>query len=147
MKIPNIPQNNLTEEIKEIIRLCTELEDEYGEDSSCFNPPANDEEIKAWETEKGIILPEFFKEWLLFSDGSRILDGLANIYGLKNIDVSFPGVSDEFVVIGDIIGDGELLCFTKSDGHIFSDSHGEIDDYGDFKGFLTRVVIRILRKK
>jgi hypothetical protein len=45
MKVPKIPNNSLTEEIKEIVSLCEQLAPEYGEKVSWFLPPESDEEI------------------------------------------------------------------------------------------------------
>ena len=70
MVVPNIPNNSLTEEIKEIVSLCQQLEDRY---DSYFNPPASEEEIIAWENEHGITIPETYKDWLRFSNGSEII--------------------------------------------------------------------------
>ena len=62
MNIPNIPNNSMTEEIKEIIALCEELEAEYGKDASWFSDSASEIEITKWECENKIIIPESYKE-------------------------------------------------------------------------------------
>ena len=46
MEIPKIPNNGLTEEIKEIVSLCEQLVPEYGEKASWFLPPESGNVIK-----------------------------------------------------------------------------------------------------
>ena len=48
MNVPNIPNNSLTKELKELVELCQKLED-YGEGPFKFAPPATEQEIAAWE--------------------------------------------------------------------------------------------------
>lgn len=58
--------------------------------------------------------------------------------------VCFPEVyddDDDYVFIGDIIGDGECLYFSKTDGTIYSDLKGEITEYKDFDDFLGYIII------
>ena len=66
MNIPNIPNNSITEEIKEIIALCEELEAEYGKDASWFSDPVSETEIAKWERENKMIIPESSDRTCLF---------------------------------------------------------------------------------
>mgnify|MGYP005610426717 CR=1 FL=1 len=45
MYIPEIPNNSLTEEIKEIVSLCMKLKSRYGKNSTWFDSKSNDEDI------------------------------------------------------------------------------------------------------
>ena len=47
----DIPNNSLTEIIKDIVALCEELTSEYGSDASWFLAPASLLEINEWERE------------------------------------------------------------------------------------------------
>ena len=137
MDIPTIPNNSLTEEIKEIVELCIELDDV---DVSEFNPPATDEEIKMWENRNNITLPESYKDWLSFSNGSRILGQLACFYGLNRIVTSGHSFADDYVVIASLIGDGEFLCFSKTTQLYIWCDHGKTREYSDFKKILNKIM-------
>lgn len=47
MNVPNIPNNSLTKELKELVELCRKLYPEYGENLCRFAPPATEQEIAA----------------------------------------------------------------------------------------------------
>lgn len=142
MRIPEIPNNSLTEEIKEIVRLCQEL----GHDNFNFYPPETEEAIEEWEQKNGILIPESYKDWLRFSGYSEIMNELAHFYGVGDMIANYEYLPDDLVYIGDLIGDGEMLCFSKTTGKIISYDHGVPSDEGDFKDFLNGTVIRMLRK-
>lgn len=142
MNIPKIPNNSLTHEITELVGLCEKLREEY---TFMFFEPASEEALAAWENENGIKLPESYKDLLRFSNGAVIRDSLACFYSLNALKVKNE-LSDDLVVIGELIGDGERLCFSKSTGKIVRYNHGEEREYGDFKSFLTRMVIRMLKR-
>lgn len=136
MNIPKIPDNSLTEEIKEIVEVCQKQISKYGKNAYHFNPPASEEEIKRWETQNDMALPESHKDWLRFSNGSEILDGFITVYKLDMIGEYDEYVSDDLKVIGELIGDGVLLCFSIKTKNITSVDHGKIREYGNFKDFL-----------
>lgn len=142
MNIPKIPDNSLTHEITELVGLCEELREEY---TFMFFEPASEEALADWESENGIKLPESYKDWLRFSNGAVIRDSLARFYSLHALEVKNE-LSDDLVVIGELIGDGERLCFSKCTGKIVRYNHGEEREYEDFKSFLTRMVIRMLKR-
>ncbi len=143
MNFPMVPNNSLTEEIKEIVKLCIELDDV---DVSEFNPPAIDEEIKMWEDKNNIILPESYKDWLRFSNGSQILGQLACFYSLNRIVTSGHGFSDDYAIIASIIGDGEFLCFSKTNQSYFWLDHDDVIEITNLNLFLKDTVIRMLKK-
>lgn len=136
----NIPNNNLTEIIKEVISVCDELSSEYGEDASWFLPPASENEIIEWESERKVKIPESYKEWLLFSNGSQILNNTAQFYGLKQIGIYDEYIHEDYIVMGELIGDGELLCFSKTTGKIIRYNHGKTIEYQDFKEVLNLIL-------
>lgn len=136
----NIPNNNLTEIIKEVLSVCDELSSEYGEDASWFLPPASENEIIEWESERKVKIPESYKEWLLFSNGSQILNNTAQFYGLKQIGIYDEYIHEDYIVMGELIGDGELLCFSKTTGKIIRYNHGKTIEYQDFKEVLNLIL-------
>ncbi len=135
-----IPNNSLAEDIKEIVALCEELAPEYGEDASWFSEPASEDEIIKWERENKISIPESYKEWLVFSNGSYIVNGTAHFLSLKMFDAHNDYIPDDYVVIGELIGDGELLCFSKITGKIIRYNHGKSIVYQNFKEIINLIL-------
>ena len=39
--------------------------------------------------------------------------------------------------LGEMIGDGTMICISKSDGHVYIVDHGEYEDKGEFSDFLV----------
>lgn len=136
----NIPNNGIAEEIKEIVALCDELEEEYGKEASWFSDPASETEIAKWERENKIIIPEQYKEWLMFSNDSQILNNTARFFGLKMIGIYDDYVPNDYVVIGELIGDGEFLCFSKTTNKIIRYNHGKSKEYQNFKEILNLIL-------
>ena len=144
MYIPEIPNNSLTEEITQIVELSKELEDEgYYFD---FDPPATEEELSSWEKENNIKIPESIKDWLRFSSYSNIRSELAVINGVEDFKINCELVPDEMVIIGEVIGDGEFIGFSKENGEIMWEDHGEVTKLESFDIFLKDTVIRMLKK-
>ena len=144
MYIPEIPQNSLTEEITQIVELSKKLEDEgyYFE----FLQPEDEEKIISWEKENSIIIPESVKDWLRFTRGAIIADDIARIGGINGFESGCDYVPDEMVIIGQIIGDGQLIGFSKETGKIMWETHADIIKFDSFASFLNEVVIRMLEK-
>ncbi|MBQ7131057.1 MAG: SMI1/KNR4 family protein [Oscillospiraceae bacterium] len=140
MVVPNIPNNSLTEEIKEIVSLCQQLEPRYGKKATYFNPPATEEEIIAWENEHEITIPETYKDWLRFSNGSQLLFDLARFNDLNHLVVGNEFVSDDLVIIGTLIGDGEFLCFSKKTGKIVRHNHGKMREYDNMNKVIKKLL-------
>lgn len=143
MYIPEIPNNSLTDEIKEIVRLSQQLEDDYDFE---YDPPITEEELTLWENKHKIIIPESVKDWLRFSGYSNICSELVIIKGVNSFEVECELISSDLVIIGEVIGDGEFLCFSKKTGEIIRENHGEITNFKSLKNFLTNTVIRMMKK-
>jgi AAA+ ATPase superfamily predicted ATPase len=132
-------ENSLQSEIDELQELCQRMEDMKINESR-FDPPATEEEILGWESNYGITIPESYKEWLRFSNGAQIFGFTAQFYSIKGIVVEEKYLPEDLVMIGDMIGDGELICFSKETGKIFSLFEGKREDYGSFKEVLIEVI-------
>ena len=133
----------LEKEITTIVELCSTLKEQY--DSKFFNP-VDEDVIKQWEEENGIIIPEMYKEWLQFSNGAVIRGSLAHFYGVEGFEVNNAYYPKECVIIGDLIGDGERLGFSKTTGKILRINHSQVREYDNFALFLNRMIIRMLRE-
>lgn len=140
MNIPTIPNNSLTEEIKEIVSLCQQLEPKCGANAFSFAPPATEEELSDWENINSISIPEDYKDWLRFSNGSVIKFDLARFSALQYFSVDSNIVPDDLVIIGTLIGDGEILCFSKKTGKIIRYLDGEATTVSGFKQVLINTI-------
>ena len=137
MFIPEIPNNSLTEEITQIVELSKALEEHNYFD---YDPPATDAEISLWEKEHNIKIPESIKDWLRFSSYSDIRSELAIINGLEDFKTDCELVPDEMVIIGEVIGDGQFIGFSKETGKILWEDHGKVDEYDSFKDLLKEII-------
>lgn len=134
-----VPENNsLKAEIEEILKLCNEAE-EKGEGSSYFKAPVSEEEMTQWEEANGVKIPESYKEWLRFTGKCRIIGNTATFWGPKEFNSDY--VPEELVVIGEMVGDGEVVCFSKETGEFVEYFEGKDNGkYKDFSGVLKEVI-------
>lgn len=116
------------------------------EDKMHFVEAATQEQITAFEKEKGIHLPEKLKEWLQLSDGGEFyLPAGIQLHGVAHkpfIDVSDNNRPDDrFIVIGELSSGDPLLCEKDSERiSIYNQEAGRIEDdetYPDFFAFLN----------
>ena len=137
-----VPENNtLKNVIEDIVELCIERIDKS---NSYFNDAASEEQIVNWEEEHSITIPESYKEWLRFSNGSLIDDPTAEFLGIERMVVKSKYIPEDLVIIGHLIGDGEILGFSKENGTFVRYFEGrENGVYRDFKDFLNAVIISI----
>lgn len=120
--------NAMKESFEDIQKMCHLLSENR---TSEFAPPATEKEISDWEKKNGITIPPSYKNWLLCTR-------YAYIYGFY-CELFFTEIynNKNFILIGDIIGDGECLYFTKNDTAIYHDFEEEITEYKDFDEFLV----------
>ena len=100
------------DELKEIV----ELFQKQGKMN--FLAATTEEKLSSFEKETSVVLPQKYKEWLLFSDGGELfLPAGVQFYGVEhkpllNVnDDSRP--SDEYVVIG-ALASGDPILFKKN---------------------------------
>lgn len=134
----NIPDNSLTEEIKSIVHTSQQLKDSYYFN---FGDPATEEEINDWEVRNNLVIPESYKDWLRFSNGSIIANDYAHFYGTKMINAKSEYLPEDYVLIGELNGDGCFLCFSKTTEMFAVFDHGEVIKYENFKKFLNSLLI------
>lgn len=133
--------NTLKKEIKEILKLCDEAKEEYGEKASYFNEGASESEIEAWESKNGIKIPESYKDWLKFSADCQIRDTLASFFFPRLVNI----VPEDLVLIGNLIGDGEVLCFSKTTGKFVRYFEGQVNDEMDTFKEMLKEIIRMMK--
>ena len=135
-----IPENNsLKVEIEKLLNACQEAEKEYGENSSYFNDPVSEEEMTEWEEANEVKIPESYKEWLRFTGKCRIVSNTATFWGPKEFHSEY--VPEDLVVIGEMVGDGEVVCFSKETQEFFEFFEGQKNcAYDDFIGILNEIL-------
>ena len=132
-------KNNIKKEFDEIVRLCEDAIPEYGERASYFMEPATEEEIDAWEEVTNLKMPESYKEWLKLTKTCQIRQTLAEFYFPATNQPEF--VPEDYVMIGNIIGDGEIVCFSKNNGKFIRYFEGSINgEFDDFKDTLKKII-------
>ena len=136
--------NELKDVIEELLEYC-DVKDEDGElGRTNFSDPVSEDEILEWERENGISIPESYKQWLRFSGDCTIDGTTASFFSPKNFRTEY--VPDDLVIIGEQVGDGEVVCFSKETGDIVSFFEGSINyEYGTFDKALKEI-IRLMGK-
>jgi len=136
-------KNSVQAEIGELQELCKRMEDMEMNESR-FNPPTTEEEMLDWEHTNGITIPESYKEWLRFSNGSEIGGFAARLLGIKQMVVNYKPISEDLVIIGQWGGGGDSICFSKNTEKfvILHDSREE--EFDSFKDIILKL-IRIIK--
>ena len=135
----NVPENNsLKKEIKKLLKLCKENDEESGAEDSYFEEPIEEQKLIDWEKENGIVIPESYKEWLRFSRKCRIVRNTAKFWGPDEFHSNY--VPDDFVVIGEMVGDGEVVCFSKKTGKFILLFEGNEEIIDTFDKVIRKVI-------
>ncbi len=130
--------NAMKKEFDEIVKLCEEKVEEYGERASCFMEPATEEEILDWENKTGIKIPEDYKQWLKLTKTCQMCQTIASFIFPNDKQPEF--LPNEYVLIGYVVGDGEVLCFSKDTGKYVTYFEGRVnDEYDEFKSVLLQI--------
>ena len=143
MFIPKIPENRLSDKIKQLTKLCEKDVKEYGEDSSWFKSSTSKGRIYEWEINNKFVLPDSYKCWLDFTSEARVRSNLAFFYDISDFVFDDETVGKDYIIIGELWGDGELLCISKLNHTLVVLDHGEeevMDDFGEVLDELIRVL-------
>ncbi|MDO5559633.1 MAG: SMI1/KNR4 family protein [Oscillospiraceae bacterium] len=87
-------------------------------DKSVFNPGADSTQIDEFENRTGIKIPDDYRTLLMLSDGAQVLGRTATLFGIDDIGFSAEELPVEYVKIGELAGDGEILCFNNNNGTV-----------------------------
>jgi len=110
-----------------------------------FKDGASLEQVKAFEKNNAIALPQKLKEWLVITDGGELfLPGGLQLYGVAHnpvIDVNETDKpSDNYIVIGALASGDPVLCEKDSERiSIYNHDAGRIEtdeSYSDFDSFM-----------
>lgn len=135
-----IPENNsLKKEIKKLLELCEKNDEESGAEDSYFEEAIEEQKMTEWEAINGVAIPESYKEWLRFSRKCRIIRNTATFWGPDEFHSNY--VPEGLVVIGEMVGDGTLVCFTKESKEFIEFFEGKISSkYNDFNAVIKEVL-------
>ena len=112
-----VPENNsLKKEIKEMLSWLDKKEADNELGRTTFAPACTEEKMAAWESANGIKIPESYKEWLRFTEECTIDGTTAQFFGPDHFRTDY--VPENLIVIGEVVGDGEQVCFDKETGEI-----------------------------
>lgn len=107
---------------------------------SYFDVPATDTEIEMIEKANRMTIPLSYRKWLknfrccsIFGDTFRFF--LPESSGYYNSLVPM-----EYMVIGEMVGDGERICISKKNGKIVSVYHDVITEYDDFEIIIDAII-------
>lgn len=127
---------DIREEIKEILA----IRDELSEEEFVFYAPTSDTEIVTWEEKYKITIPEQYKEWLKFANGAKLKGDFVRFFALNQFIINETDYEEPIVIIGNVIGDGEILAFSISTGEILKILDGNIRRFEDFKQYLLFLI-------
>ena len=142
MYIPDIPDNNLKPQLEELVYIAQKIDEELEEDDKLsllfdFNAPVTEEEISFLEESLNVSLPIGYREFLLFSNGAQLCGQCAEFETtLRVIKINqlkkTPDFPKDYITIARIIGDGEILCFSKKTGKFIRYYDGREIAFDDF---------------
>lgn len=130
--------NQLNKEIEKLLELCDKYDEENDGEYSFFDKPVSEEEMLKWEQDNGTRIPESYKEWLRFTGRCRIAENTASFWLPDDFHPKF--VPEDLVVIGELIGDGELVCFSKINRKLLFIFEGKNKEVDDFDQILKRII-------
>lgn len=142
MYIPEIPDNSLKSEIEQIVKIAFALD---GMEHFMFYPPASENELRELEEYFHAKFPESYKEWMRFSNGAEIFGNYITIFTTSELrKYQIKCMPDDYIIIGTLIGDGELLCISKTSGQFIRCFEGKETYYDTLNDFFKRPLKRML---
>ena len=152
MFIPEIPDNSLKDILKEIVYIAQNAVStgEYSLQCS-FNPPASELDIVECEKIVNAKFTDDFKNFLKFSNGAELCFNSISFYSINEIisDYRQEKVEEfpsDYIVIADIIGDGEILCFDRKTNKYIRYFDGDEREFNSFLDFLIKFIPHIKDK-
>jgi hypothetical protein len=153
--IPEVPNNSLKNELEEIVFLANAAvnSDVYEEEllTFKFNKPVTESELVSFEKEVNVEFDEEYKDFLRFSNGAVLCFSSAEFYSIKEIKSLYSkeksdDFPEDYVIIAEVVGDGEILCFSKNTGKYYSCFEGEEEEYDSFSDCLKEILEGIREK-
>ena len=143
----NKGMTEIEECVEKLRKGCKTLVEEFDhpEEWAKVFPPATDEEINYLETSLNIVVPIGYKEFLKISNGARLCGytseflNIKRVVNLNKMETS-PDFPKDYIMIADIIGDGEILCFSKNTGKFIRYFDGKEIVYDNFYKFIEWLI-------
>ena len=136
-----IPENNgLKEEIRSLLEWCEKKDNEGELGKTFFEAPIEESKMTKWEEENGVKIPDSYKEWLRFTGKCRIDGTTASFWGPDEFHSDY--VPENLVVIGEVVGDGEVVCFSKDTGEfvkLFESKRDRYKSFGEIIRFINKI--------
>ena len=137
-----IPEkNSLKEEIRSLLEWCEKKESEGELGRTFFDAPIEEDKMTKWEEKNGVKIPESYKEWLRFSEKCWIDGTTAAFWGPDEFHSEY--VQEDLVVIGAVIGDGEVVCFSKETGEfvrLFESRRTGYKSFDEIVSFICKTI-------
>ncbi len=131
-----IDKNPLKATLKSFVELCELEAPNWGYRNVIVGDSVSKEKIQEWESKNGISLPESYIHFLTFADGISLSGCNQELYSLEGIVLSDEHIEEDYMIIGNMIGDGTMICLSKSNGEVYIEDHGRYTKKGDFHDFL-----------
>jgi hypothetical protein len=153
--IPDIPNNSIKEKLDEIVHIAKAAMNSYVYEAKLltfeFNPPATNDDIIKLEKALNAELDEEYKDFLRFSNGAVLCYNSAVFYNIDTVlsvaaqakEKVFP---EDYIILGEIIGDGEMLCYSKKSREYISLFEGREKHFNTFSDCLNKIIRRIRNK-
>lgn len=114
-----------------------------------LNLPASKSKIDEFENKNNIKLTDELRDLYMFADGFSISSGSLNILQLDQVEESLGyewewGDTKHYVLLGDMIGDGEDIFLDLDSGKIISYDHGEEEEFDDIDALLCDIIFSFI---
>ncbi|MBR3102898.1 MAG: SMI1/KNR4 family protein [Lachnospiraceae bacterium] len=139
-----------TSPIKEEIENIIYMAETYPEEMNVFfYEPTNTTSIAMFEARTGIRLPDDLKALYLLTNGLDIehatllfypLEVVEQDYNLGYCDFVKEGDAGDYLLLGDVIGDGECVIMHKESGHISRYFEGNMGNFKSVKEVLFWII-------
>ena len=121
-----VPDSSLSEYFTKLVQLCKDYPQEIRAE---FYAPVKLKEIAAFEKRTKLTLPKQLKDLLQTTNGFSM--NYDDFYSLQEIEYALqnwgPLVDEseaEYIMIADVVGDGENIVFARETGIIYWEDHG-----------------------
>lgn len=139
----SIPENApFAEELKLLLHLAKKHRDDV---RLTFYEPVSALSIETFEQRNNIKLTDELKTFFSFTNGFNLSAGHIEIDSLdlieRNLSAEWEwGDTKNYMCIGDMIGDGEIILLDLDSGTIITNDHGNETDYGDLTTLFSYVI-------
>ena len=133
---------DFAEEIRLLIHLAQEFPDDIELE---LYEPASEDMIKEFEEKNNIKLPDHLRKFYLFANGMTLSAGNLDLFPLSDIEDNLDtewewGDEKNYILLGDMVGDGETIFLDLDTGNIVTDDHGDESIHEDITALLFETI-------